>query len=79
MKFTIAQIGENRLKRVLVDDRENNPQRLCEVLRSDFLGVSKCYMDEPEIEIEALQSDDGVVFNVKISAKRIKSIGVLNV
>ena len=38
MKVTIAQIGENRLKRVLVDDKENSPEKLCEVLSSDLYG-----------------------------------------
>lgn len=77
MKFSIAQIGENRLKRVLVEGKQNNPQRLCEVLKSDILDVAKCYLDEAKIEIEPTQSEDGVIFNVVIKCSRVKSFGVL--
>ena len=44
MKFNIAQIGKNRLKKVLIEDREQSPQKLCEVLKSDFFNVAKCYI-----------------------------------
>ncbi len=79
MKVTIAQIGENRLKRVLVDDKENSPEKLCEVLSSDFKNVCNCYMDEPSVDVSADITDDGIEFNVHINAKRIKSIGVLTI
>ncbi len=79
MKVTIAQIGENRLKRVLVDDKENSPEKLCEVLSSDIKNVCDCYMDEPKVNVVADITDDGVEFAVMIKAKRVKSIGVLTV
>ena len=79
MKVTIAQIGENRLKRVLVVDKENSPEKLCEVLSSDIKNVCDCYMDEPRVEITADITDDGIEFNAHILAKRVKSIGVLSV
>lgn len=79
LKVTIAQIGENRLKRVLVDDKENSPEKLCEVLSSDFKNVCECYMDEPNVVITADITDDGIEFYAHITAKRVKSIGVLTV
>lgn len=79
MKFSIAQIGENRLKKVLVGNKENSPEKLTNVLKSDFTNVAICYMEDPSVQVEALQCDEGVVFNVKIIAKRVKSVGVLSV
>ena len=77
MKFSIAQIGENRLKKVLVQDKEQNPERLKDVLRSDIQNVAVCYMDDVSTNVDVLPSDDGVIFNVVIKCKRVKSIGVL--
>ncbi len=78
MKFTIAQIGENRLKRVLIEDKHNSPEKLCDVLKSDITNVAKCYMDEPIVIIDASQDEnDEINFNIVIKSNRIKSIGVL--
>ncbi len=77
MKFSIAQIGENRLKKVLVQDKEQNPERLKDVLKSDIQNVAVCYMDDVSTSVDVLPSDDGVIFNVVIKCKRVKSFGVL--
>lgn len=77
MKFTIAQIGKNRLKKVLVGDKENNPEKLKDVLLSDIQNIANCYLDDVSTKVEAIQTDDGVIFNVVIKCKRVKSIGVL--
>ena len=77
MKFNIAQIGQNRLKKVLIEDREQSPEKLCEVLKSDITNVVKCYMENPSCDIQTLEDEEDIVFLVKISTKRIKSIGVL--
>ena len=77
MKFNIAQIGENRLKKVLIDDREQSPEKLCEVLKSDIKNVAICYMENPSVSIETFDENDDIIFLVKVSTKRIKSIGVL--
>ena len=78
MKFNIAQIGKNRLKRVLIDDRDQSPQKLCEVLKSDLFNVAKCYMEEPSLDIESYEENEDVIFVVKISTKRIKSMAILD-
>mgnify|MGYP002523013513 CR=1 FL=1 len=77
MKFSIAQIGENRLKKVLVQDKEQNPEKLKDVLKSDIQNVAVCYMDDVSTSVDVLPTDDGVTFNVTIKCKRVKSIGVL--
>ena len=77
MKFSIAQIGENRLKRVLVEDKQNSPQRLCEVLKSDIMNVANCYLDESNVEIQTQQTENDIEFVVVIKCKRVKSFGVL--
>ena len=77
MKFSIAQIGKNRLKKVLIDSKENNPASLCEVLQSDISNIANCYLDDYQIEIEPIQKDDGIIFNIVIKCARIKSYGVL--
>ena len=76
MKFSIAQIGENRLKKVLVQDKEQNPEKLKDVLKADIQNVAVCYMDDVSTNVDVLPSDDGVIFNVVIKCKRVKSIGV---
>ena len=78
MKFSIAQIGKNRLKKVLVNDKQNNPESLCEVLKFDIMNVLNCYVDNPNIEIKPLQTDSGIVFDIQIKCSRIKSFGVLS-
>ena len=78
MKFTIAQIGKNRLKKVLVDDREQDPEKLCDVLKSDFVRIAKCYMEQPEIIIDVEENDEEILFNIKLKTRRVKSIGVLS-
>lgn len=78
MKFSIAQIGENRLKRVLIEDRNNGPEKLCEVLKSDFMKVLSCYVEKPQVDIELLDSEEGVVFDVSVRCERVKSFGVLS-
>ena len=77
MKFSIAQRGENRLKKVLVQDKEQNPEKLKDVLKADIQNVAVCYMDDVSTNVDVLPSDDGVIFNVVIKCKRVKSIGVL--
>ena len=77
MKFSIAQIGENRLKKVLVQDKEQNPEKLKDVLKADIQNIAVCYMDDVSTNVDVLPSDDGVIFNVVIKCKRVKSIGVL--
>ena len=77
MKFSIAQIGENRLKKVLVQDKEQNPEKLKDVLKADIQNVAVCYMDDVSTNVDVLPSDDGIIFNVVIKCKRVKSIGVL--
>ena len=77
MKFSIAQIGENRLKKVLVQDKEQNPEKLKDVLKAEIQNVAVCYMDDVSTNVDVLPSDDGVIFNVVIKCKRVKSIGVL--
>ena len=77
MKFSIAQIGENRLKKVLVQDKEQNTEKLKDVLKADIQNVAVCYMDDVSTNVDVLPSDDGVIFNVVIKCKRVKSIGVL--
>ena len=78
MKFTIAQIGENRLKKVLIEDKQNNPEKMCEVLKSDIYNVAKCYIEQPVVTVEAKQGEnDEINFDIVIKSNRIKAIGVL--
>ena len=77
MKFSIAQIGQNRLKKVLINDKQNNPQKLCQVLKSDFKSILDCYLEDSQIEIQAIQCENSVMFEVIIKCSRVKSFGVL--
>lgn len=77
MKFTLAQIGENRLKKVLVEDKGISPERVCEILKNEFLKITKDYLENPQIEIYAEGIDENIVFDVQIKCSRVKVFGVL--
>jgi len=43
--MTPANIGVERLKKVLISDKHFNPERIEEVMKSDILGILQNYTD----------------------------------
>ncbi len=72
---TIADIGTKRLERVLVNDKKQNPSKLCQVIKSDVFEILKNYMDVESLELEFDVGEEGVEFNIIVKAERIKQFG----
>lgn len=77
MKFTIAQIGKNRLERVLVSNKESDPNKILSALEYDVRKLLENYMEAFDIKIEASQEDNIFNFDISVKAERIKSFGTL--
>ena len=77
MKFTIAQIGTNRLQKVLLTNKGQDPNVIVEALKCDIKKVLESYMDDFCVDIQANQIQESVVFDIKVKANRIKSFGTL--
>lgn len=80
MKNTNSNTAFLRLKRVLLNDKENLPNGLMRVLRADIDGVLSSYFDYPtetlKIEID-LDSSSRYCIRIEAMAERIKTIKVL--
>ena len=77
MKFTIAQIGANRLQKVLLTNKGQSPEQIVNALKSDIEGVLDSYLDDFVVFIDAKQVEEEIVFDINVKAKRIKSFGTL--
>ncbi len=78
MKYNVAEIGKNRLQKVLTENNTFNAEVLCNVLKSEFLNIAKSYLDQVEIVCECEPSDDDICFFVSIACKRVKSFGYIS-
>lgn len=77
MKFTIAQIGTNRLQKVLLTNKGQDPNVIIEALKHDIKKVLDSYMDDFCVDIKANQIEESMLFDIKVRANRIKSFGTL--
>jgi septum formation topological specificity factor MinE len=80
MKNNLALICENRLKNVLVLDKQIN-QSVLNVLKSDVLYVLKSYMEISADDLDlSINVDEFGFYDVKVNAKvrRLKSLSSLN-
>ena len=77
MKFTIAQIGTNRLQKVLITNKGQDPSQIINALKSDLQKVLDSYLDDFEIDISTSQTNSITQFDIVVLAKRIKSFGTL--
>ena len=77
MKFTIAQIGTNRLQKVLLTNKGQDPSQIINALKSDLQKVLDSYLDDFEIDISTSQTNSITQFDIVVLAKRIKSFGTL--
>ena len=77
MKFTIAQIGANRLAKVLVGEKNQDPKLICNAIKSDISNILESYLDDFEISIDAYNKDKDIIFEIIVNAKRVKNFGTL--
>lgn len=75
---SISQVGENRLSRILAGDKNQSPERFCELLKSDVKMLMENYAElSGDIEIELEAVNDEFVFVVKCKAVRMKTLGII--
>ena len=77
MKFTIAQIGANRLEKVLLTNKGQDPKQILLALKSDIENVLESYLDDFVVTIDSNQEHEIVNFEINVQAKRVKSFGTL--
>lgn len=71
---------ENRLKNILVADKEENPMKVINVLRCDLLTTLKNYMEitNEELEVSITVDEFGFyVFNAYSRVRRLKNLSAI--
>lgn len=75
---TISQYGENRLSRILAGDKNQSPERFCAFLKSDIKIVMQNYVELlGDVEVELYSSDENFIFEIKCTATRMKTLGII--
>ena len=68
-----AKISEDRLKRVLLQDRMDAPDNLVAVLKSDiYQALSNFFEINPSSVCVTIDSDAAGIYNLSISAKAFR-------
>lgn len=76
--MNIAEIGTNRLKNVLVTDKQQDPKKLTCILKNDMQNIAEDYLElEKDINVKIEEIEGKLKFVVEIDAKRIRSYGLL--
>ena len=78
MSYTIAQIGTNRLEKVLNSAKEQDIKKLLNLLKSDIKSVLESYavvLGDVEIEVDEEQSNILIVMQSKL--ERFKTFGTI--
>ncbi len=73
-------ICENRLKNILVADKEENPLKIVQVLKSDLLETLKNYMEVngEELDVTITVDEFGFfVFNAYTRVRRLKNLSAI--
>ncbi len=72
--------SEARLKQILVADKEENPLRIINVLKSDLLNTIKNYMEinNNDLDVSITIDEYGFfVFNAYAKVRRLKNLGAI--
>ncbi|MGI5841846.1 MAG: hypothetical protein ACOX6H_00955 [Christensenellales bacterium] len=75
---SISQVGQNRLTRILTGDKNQSPERICSLIKSDLKLLLENYVelaDDIDIVMEAFE--DEFSFYVSFKANRIKNFGIM--
>lgn len=74
--MTIADIGSNRLKDVLVRDKNHSPNRLKSVLQSEITSLLQNYVElDDEVVLKIDEERGRISIEIKATAVRIKEFG----
>lgn len=77
MNLNVAEIGGKRLERVLVKDKKENPQRMCDLLKSDLRFLFENYMEINKLDLNFNIVDSKYQIEITVNAKRLKGFGSL--
>lgn len=72
--------SENRLKQILVSDKEENPIKIINVLKSDVLNLLKNYMEisGDDLDVTITVDEYGFyVFNAYSRVRRLRSLSAI--
>lgn len=72
--------SEDRLKSILVADKEENPMRILSVLKSDILNTLKNYMEisADDLDVSITINEHGqFVFNAYSVSRRLKNLSAI--
>lgn len=72
-----VDIFEDKLKKVLLKDKTQNPQFLIPMLKSDISNVLKNYMDIKKLDIDFFVEDNNYYLVLKAVSTRLKEIGLI--
>jgi len=73
---TIAEIGNDRLINVLVNDKNQSPSRILNILKSEITEIFNSYAElDDEITINMRTERGRISFEIKAVANRIKDFG----
>jgi septum formation topological specificity factor MinE len=72
------QIAENRLENILQRDKVNDPQRVCEILKSEINSAIGGFLTlSHPIDVRFKKDGERIIFDVEIAVERVKSFGYL--
>ena len=75
---SIAEIEVDRLKNVLVKDKNFSPQKTLSILKSEIDSLLESYLElDDEIHIKLDEVRGRLVFDIKATAIRIKNYGTI--
>lgn len=73
---TIAEIGNKRLVNVLIKDKNQNPSKIVNILKSEITEILSSYTELDDEIIVAMKTERGrISFEIKAIANRIKNFG----
>lgn len=76
--ITVAEIGRDRLKNVLVKDKNHSPNRLRNILKSEITEILKNYIElDDEIELKLDEERGRLLISVRATAIRVKEFGTI--
>ena len=71
---------EDRLKKVLISDKEENPSKLINVLKSDIINILTNYMEisYDDLDVTLSIDENGLfVFNAYSKVRRLKNLSAV--
>jgi hypothetical protein len=75
---TISELGNNRLCRILAGDKNQSPERLCALVKSDIKMLLNNYAElDGDVEVELCSDGQQFLFVITCKANRMKTLGII--